>query len=712
MKLRVLLFWCLSLWLCSCVENRTIYFCGSEQGEVYQLLKNEGFKLERFDSPEKMIEQVPSGSGAVIICDTYPVSLLEISPETYELAKQKKIRLYLEYPDKLSNVNMEKETFHASLERGVITSDKLKKLKSMDIIGINDCYTRVAKIDDPLIVLARVAGFDQAEYGIDDVENYPLLCEKDGMLIAFTKLSNFRTGRYEPLASWQSVWEYIISFVTGDSDFVFSTEWPSDVKPTYTSEQSLPANAGKNMISRGLEWFFNGCFFIDSSWKELQLARQGDGLMPVARALPADSKVGNGSMGILEGHASNIYYDGEQDFRYWLRADVQGEVAFALASGGELLNNPTYEKVSKNLMEYVLKNSSFRTGKRIDPSSSVYGLIGWSDTHPYVFYADDNARLVLGLIGASAFMDYDRWNKEIVENILANFRLSNVNGFFGNGGRLEEPQVLEKGWQYYAKRPELMNPHPHFESWMWACYLWLYDRTGYQPLLEKAEKAIRLTMENYPDGWKWTNGIQQERARMILPLAWLVRVQDTPEHREWLDRVVGRLLENQQFSGAIREELGNSSTGTFGKAKSNKDYGVTEAPLISHNGDPVADMLYTSNFAFFSLNEAARATSNPKYKEAVDKLSDFLIRIQVKSDKYAHLDGAWYRAFDYNRWDYWASNADHGWGAWSTLTGWIQSWIISTQVLIEDDTSFWEKTKNVAVEPYMDEATQIMFGNK
>ena len=465
------------------------------------------------------------------------------------------------------------------------------------------------------------------------------------------------------------------------------------------------------MISRGLEWFFNGRFFIDPSWKKLQLERQGDGLMPVARALPADSKVGNGSMGILEGHASNIYYDGEQDFRYWLRADVQGEVAFALAAGGKSLNNSTYEEVSKNLMEYVLKKSAFRAGKRIDPSSPVYGLIGWSDTHPYVFYADDNARLVLGLIGASAFMDYDRWNKEIIENILANFRLSNVNGFFGNGGRLEEPQILEKGWQYYAKRPELVNPHPHFESWMWACYLWLYDKTGYQPLLEKAEKAIRLTMENYPEGWKWTNGIQQERARMILPLAWLVQVQDTPEHREWLDQVVSRLLENQQTSGAIREELGNSSTGTFGKAKSNKDYGVTEAPLISHNGDPVADMLYTSNFAFFSLNEAARATGNTQYQEAVEKLSDFLIRIQVKSDRYAHLDGAWYRAFDYNRWDYWASNADHGWGAWSTLTGWIQSWIIGTQVLIEDDTSFWDKTKGVAMKPHMDEVIQTMFGN-
>jgi hypothetical protein len=44
-------------------------------------------------------------------------------------------------------------------------------------------------------------------------------------------------------------------------------------------------------------------------------------------------------------------------------------------------------------------------------------------------------------------------------------------------------------------------------------------------------------MEKYPDGWFWTNGIQQERARMLLVLAWLLRVEDTPEHRAWLDRI-------------------------------------------------------------------------------------------------------------------------------------------------------------------------------
>lgn len=696
--------------LTGCVDKPILYFCGSENNELYALLSAEGFNLKRFDSPELMIKRAESGSGAIILCDSYPERALDIAPEVYSLAKEKGMRLYVEFPKSLPDMDIKEETFHATLERGVIMSADINGLKPMDIIGINDCYTRVAEDINPLISLAWVAGFDHAEYGVDDVDKYPLLSKRGNMLVALTKLSNFKRGRYEPLASWQMVWRDIISHLINNPEFTFRGEWPSDVKPTYIKEAALSADAGKEMVKRGLDWFFNGRFLIDSSWKELQLDRQGDGLMPVSRALPSDSKSGDGSLGILEGHASNIYYDGEQDFRYWLRADVQGEAAFALAAGGKLLGDSSYLSVSRNLIDFVLYNSSFRAGKRLDPNSSVYGLIGWSDTHPYVFYADDNARLVLGLIGATAYLGDGEWNRQIVENIMANFRLSSVNGFFAEGGRLEEPQVEKNGWRYYAERKELVNPHPHFESWMWACYLWLYYRTGYKPLLEKAERAIRLTMQNYPDGWKWTNGIQQERARMILPLAWLVRIDDTQEHREWLDIVVSRLLENQQPSGAIMEELGSDKQGTFGRAKSNRDYGVTEAPLISRNGDPVADMLYTSNFAFFSLNEAARATGEERYQKAVDKLSDFLIRIQVRSDRYPHLDGAWYRAFDYNRWDYWASNADHGWGAWSTLTGWIQSWIVGTQALIEEDTSFWERTESVDVKRHIDPTVKLMFG--
>ena len=55
-------------------------------------------------------------------------------------------------------------------------------------------------------------------------------------------------------------------------------------------------------------------------------------------------------------------------------------------------------------------------------------------------------------------------------------------------------------------------------------------------------------------------------------------------------------------------------------------------------------MLYTTNFAFVGLCEAAKATNDSTYVKAVNQMRDFLIRIQVKSDKFRNVDGAWFRA--------------------------------------------------------------------
>lgn len=685
----------------SCVGEE-ILFCGSTHNDVYELLVDEGLKLKNFSSPDELIKKASVGASAIIVADSYPFESLDIATESFKLIKEKQLRIYIEYINRIPGLQIEEKPFHGKLERGVATNS-IVGLDSLSLFTVNDCYVFDSEVKSPLLVLAKVAGFDEADFGLDNTKVYPLLAFEENILIGFSKLSNFRTGRYAPNSQWKKIWTYILSYVTNNNNFAFKSNWPTDLSPMYGRTETLKEEAKKEMVKKGVDWFYRGRFLIDPSWKEEQLKNQGDGLMPVASSLGKDKKVGDGSMGILEGHASNIYYNGDQDYRYWLRADIQGEVAMALAAASDLLGDNKYQSTAKNIMKYVLKDSQYRAEERNDPQSAVYGLIGWSDTHPYVFYTDDNARLLLGLIGASSYTEDNLWHKEIVEGILANFRITNVNGFFAPGGRLEQPDILKNGLKYYQDRPNFKNPHPHFESWIWACYLWLYQRTGYEPLLLKTKKAIQLTMEAYPDHWLWTNGIQQERARMILPLAWLVRVEDTPQHRKWLDDVAQKLLENQVECGAIREELGDSQSGVFGRTMSNADYGVTEAPLISKNGDSVADMLYTSNFAFFTLNEAAKATGNPLYAEAVNKLSDFLTRIQVQSSKHEHLDGAWFRAFCYDNWEYWASNSDAGWGAWSTLTGWIQSWIVTTQVLIEQDTSFWDKSLNLDIAKEMKE---------
>ena len=703
---RILLFLSIVL-LCltSCTRN-TIYVSGNPQNDLCRLLQAEGADVKIYKSPLEAVKAAPEGAGVMITAPGYPASSVILDKNVTDLAAEKGLRLYAEYVSAYPGMTIQTDVVKGTVERAVVaTSDFEPLLQPMELLSINDTHYFKAEADSALLVFARVAGFDTATYGLADTEVSPLLVKADGgNLIAFTSLTNFETGRYAPCDHWQALWTAIMRYVTCDESFEFK-HWPSDPRPAYGRNDVLADGARRDAVRRSVEWLGKGHFLIHPSWRDSVLKYQGDGLMPVGPSVPASKPDGDGKEGLLEGHASNIYYDGTEQYRYWLRADVQGEGAFLLASAAKLLDEPKYGEVAENLLGFVFDGDIFRDANMRDPKSDAYGLIGWSMTHPYVFYNDDNARLLLGAIGASAILETDKWNKDIVECILANFRMSNANGFIPD--RVEEPDLLANGLEHYSGS-DLVLPHPHFESWMWACYLWLYDKTGYEPLLDRARKAIAITMSKYPDEWSWTNGIQQERARMVLPLAWLVRVDDTPEHRQWLDMVVCRLLENQDASGAIREELGDASKGVFGFQKSNKDYGISEAPLIAANGDPVADMLYTNNFAFFALNEAAAATGEQRYRDAADRLSDFLVRIQARSDRHPDLDGAWMRAFDYDRWDYYASNADQGWGAWSTLTGWIQSWITATQAMMENNTSFWEITKGAQVADQVEAAMWML----
>lgn len=686
-------------------QNKEIVFSGSTENDMYKALSKSGFKITRFDAPAQAIEYAKKGMPVLLMAKGYPANYTTTDASLFEKAKKKKLRLYVEYPSFLPGVDIPEKPVRTRLERGVVTSSVFAPhLKPLDILGINDCHVIPTVAANPLLVLAKVAGFDKAEYGIDDVEKQPLLFENDNLLIATTKLSNFATGRYGPNAAWQSVWSYIIHWATGQKNVTFK-EWPDYVTPTYGPKETLPANAVAKSIEKGVKWFENGRFYIHPDWEEKWRGYQGDGTAPFGPSLSQELPNGDGTMGLLEGHASNIYHDGSQQYRYWIRADVQGEGAYALAAASDYLGNKEFGNRAEKLIDYIFYNSNLRSGPRNNPKSPSYGLIGWSITHPYVYYGDDNARVILGVLGASAFLKNDKWDKFMAEAIMANFRTTGIKGY--RGERQEDKHLQEKGWQHFNTR-DINHPAPHFESWMWACYLWLYQKTGYQPLLERTKTGIRNMMASYPDQWKWTNGIQQERARMILPLAWLVRVEDTPEHRQWLDQIVKEILKNQVESGAIREELGGAGQGRYGRTKSNKEYGLHEAPLIFTNGDPIADMLYTSNFAFFSLNEAAHATGNPEYHKAVEKLADFLVRIQVKSEKHNDLDGAWFRGFEYDKWEYWASNADAGWGAWGTLTGWTQSWIVAGQVMNDRKQNFWDLTRDSKIKEQLPEVLKTM----
>lgn len=709
-------------------DQNIISLSCKEDNDLYLVLKENQIACNRYDSPEEAISKATKGSGVLILADGYPSNTTSMDVSLYEKANSKNLKLYVEYPSYLPGLELGSPR-GTHWERAVISSDVFSPaLKKMRILAIHDCRFIPVKSDNADIVIAQIAGFDSAVYGLPK-ETFPVLFKinqtsvsKGDILVSTTKLSQFMTARYAPSDDWRAIWKYIFSWLTEDEKFP-EFKWTPDVRPSYNSSEILPADAEKNALNRGIDWFFNSKMILHPAMME-QYNKTAN-LPNPAKADP-DSKadwpyghrtakminnapVGNGTLGIMEGFDSKIFSDGSQAVRWWNRNDCNGEVAGAMGLAGVELQNSNYLKTAGNIGDWLYFQSMMSLGDRVNPNHPAYGLFGWNDTPKYagpgygdgyaVYYGDDNARSMLGMMIAATAQNTDRYDKRLLMCLLGNLRVSGEFGF--QPDRIDQNQLEKEGWkQYFTDKNTSYSPH--YQASLWACYLWAYQQTGFDLFLTRAKTAIRMTMAAYPENWQWTNGIQQERAKILLPLAWLVRVEDTPEHRNWLRKIANDLLASQSECGAIREQLGEAGKGGFPPPSSNEAYGTTEAPLIQTNADGVSDLLYTANFAFLGLHEAAAATNEQIYREAGDKLAEFLCRIQIRSEKHPELDGGWFRAFDFNRWEYWASNADAGWGAWSIETGWTQSWITAVLGLRQIKTSVWDYTKESKLEQHFD----------
>ncbi|MCP4377864.1 MAG: hypothetical protein GY794_17015 [bacterium] len=624
----------------------------------------------------------------------------------FKAAAAKKLRMYVEYPAHLPGISVGKPR-RTHLERVVVSSDVFgKTLKRLRIIAVHDCHFVPVKTDKADLVLAKVAGFDRAVFGLKGTKPNSILFEhKPGsVLVCTTKLSQFITGRYATKDAIKAILRHVLDWVSPDKK-VTPLDWTSTVSPTYSASAKLGPNAARKAIIRGIDWHTGAKMLMHASWKDKYHQYRKQGIVkssnPVGPRPEAKWPAGDGEFGLLEGVSSRIRYDGTQPIRWWLRTDVVGESSLAFALRSKLDGDKRSAKIAVNLLDWVyVKSGLFKT----DPAKANYGLLYWAhDNH--ALYGDNDVKAILSCMGTAAALGTDRWDEDLVRNILGNFRTTGVLGF--RGGSLNDGQLLARGWQHYW-RARTVHYAPHFEAWIWATYLWLYDKTKYEPLLERTRKAIQMMMAAYPNNWRWTNGIQQERGRMLLTLAWLVRVDDKPEHRAWLKRIANDMLKCQADCGAIREELGSLGKGFFRPPQSNAEYGRSEASLIQANGDPVADLLYTCNFAFLGLHEAYAATGDAQYGKMADRLAEFLVRVQIKSDTHPELDGGWFRAFDFKRWDYWGSNADHGWGAWSIETGWTQGWICSVLAMRELKLNLWDMTKASKVGLHMDKHRKVM----
>ena len=191
-----------------------------------------------------------------------------------------------------------------------------------------------------------------------------------------------------------------------------------------------------------------------------------------------------------------------------------------------------------------------------------------------------------------------------------------------------DEELQHRGWKWFASNDHVQYS-PHYQSWLWACFLWAYDRTGYEPYLtDERERPSACSWKPIPTGGigyftaarssglepccLWPGWSESTTRRNIAvgsawwrPICWLRRMR------------VGRFA----------RRLAGRRTGVA----SNEEYGTGEVTIIQQNGDTICDSLYTCNFALIGLHEAASATGDPLYANAEKRLADFLCRIQIRS---------------------------------------------------------------------------------
>ena len=680
-------------------------FSCAADNDLYSALVLSGYRCSRYGTPAEAIGKARPSSAVLLLADGYPTARLAVGFALLAKAAEKRLHLYIEYPEALPGqpAGAARETVW---ERVVVSCDGFGAALPLDRILMQPgCRFVPLPEGKPLLVLARVAGFDTAVYGLPS-KTWPLLVHipDRNLVVSASKLSGFRRGRFAPSRDWTVVWETVLATLMPDGPKIRHKQKPA-VRPTYQQTDKLPGDVERRAFRRAVKWLqSSGLLLPTTRVKQIEQA-----LLAGKNSMPMPSRrtpTGDGTHGILEGFSSTVQSDGSQEQLIALRADCCSEAAMVFALNAARERNTSTGSIARNLLDYTF--STMQSGVRADPAHPAFGLIAWGAVAPawiVANYGDDNARTILSALIAGSSLGSDRWDAPIMRALAANLRTTGALGF--RGDRIDIPDLERNGWRHYHDAP-IVNYSPHFEAYLWACYLWAYQRTHYPPFLERTKTAIRMTMNAYPAGWRWKDSM--ERARMLLPLAWLVRVEDSPEHRSWLSSVATDMLKTQQPSGALREQYGGGGGHTRAPL-SNDAYGIGEAPLVQRDGDPVSDQLYTAGFALLGLHEAAAATGDRNYAEAENRLAEFLCRIQVSSSEYPFVDGAWFRAFDDVRWDYWGSAADIGWGPWNAESGWGGAWTSAVLALRMQKTSVWELTANSRIVVQLRAVTATMPAN-
>ncbi len=557
------------------------------------------------------------------------------NPLEAQIEKGKKV--FAEYTASIGNVYFSQPE-STRYERLVYTSADIQDLRTGTVLD-DQCGMRIKPHDisctknTPVLQFCKIDTHDFIEVSestasiisdralwFDDPEN---------LLICSFRLSNFQKARYAP---WHDI-KKVIGFITG-----WLIETPvslQDYQPTYETQLSTQQPPIEHQIMKtaqqAMSWFNNASIVIE-----------------------------NGKGGAIEGLGTEINPDGTQRISTTLRADCIGEISLSYLVDYLHTGNQESLQISDNLTDFIFENYLCQSGDHLS------GMMRWTDEAWGVCYQDDVARAIIPQLLKCLYLNND---DHLAQCINALKFLTSTTGTDGTRVfRTDNLDLTPEKIKELKGRPGNL-PSAHYNAYYHAALLLAYKLTNIEEFKTTAVTGLTTIMNVYPDTTR-EQSETQEYCRLILPLSWLYWVTKEEEHKTWLYKVRDNLMEKMHPGGGFLE------WDTGYKASMRHAMGEGESSLLTKNGDPVIDLLYSNNWLPMAFIQAWWITGDKAFKELWQASAWFFANAQIRSDN-LQINGAWARAYDIERNEVFGSPADSGWGPWAIESGWTVAEVTS-----------------------------------
>lgn len=452
------------------------------------------------------------------------------------------------------------------------------------------------------------------------------------MMTSFV-LHNFSRARFAPRGAWEKLMRYIVRWITGAEP----VRLPKAVV-SYGPAQCLDDDRDFEMyrrqaVERGMGWLRG--FLVD-----------------------------DGRGGILEGLHHNIDPEGRQKISAAMRTDCAGEASGAFKFYGALYDDRQAREIGSHLDTFIYGPMQVHGGP-------FNGMMRWTDTAWQVCYQDDAARAILPGLYECLFLGKDTLLPAIREAL--DFLADTTARDGCRVWRTDMPLLDEAGLRALGEAQEGTHS-AHYNAYYHAALLMGYKVSGHGRYLAIAQRGLETLMAMYPDTVR-EQSETQELCRLILPLALLYEATGEEKHKDMLYRVAQDIEAHKHPSGGYRE------WDTGYKAKCSRE-STGECSLLTENGDPVADLLYSVNWLPIGFAFAFHATGDEWFESLWKDVVKFFIRSQIISDD-PKTNGSWCRGFDMDLGEAYGCPHDIGWAAYASESGWTNAEILMGMMMPE-----------------------------